>query len=166
MPGGSQIELIAALRSRGMLSLVRSICDEHGVAVADVLDRGRDPGTVIARRAVWMALVDKCRLTCEQIAPLVGRALPATVAEGIAKHRAYLEKVKAAAPSGKSLPLMARGFGPRRDCIHDDACLGEFARAYPTVGASHCPSGCAKYQAYPSHVRHAVASMQHRGVFG
>lgn len=46
----------------------------------------------------------------------------------------------------KPRSLMLAGPGPQWDCVNEAACIGGFAKEYPTAREAHCPPACAYRQ--------------------
>lgn len=165
MPAVNVDWMVRELRARGMMDVIERVAVDHGVEAREILEYGRDPGVVIARRAAWAAIADAFRITPTELAPLLGRRHAQTVIDGIAKHREDVAKAHTPLP-GKKLPLMLPGAGARRDCLHDDECMLDVCRAYPAASTAHCPDDCPKFEPLPRHALHAIASVRHRGVLG
>lgn len=62
-------------------------------------------------------------------------------------HAAYLSWRADEDRRARSLPLMQRGAGDRReDCARYDECLDAFAHAHSEGVGAHCPRGCASFE--------------------
>lgn len=63
-------------------------------------------------------------------------------------HLAYLSWRAEEERRARSLPLMQRGAGDRREgCANYGECLDAFSHAHSDSVDAHCPKGCSSYQA-------------------
>jgi chromosomal replication initiation ATPase DnaA len=88
--------VIARLRGRDMLDLVREVCAANHVTIGQVCGRARHASITVARHAVWTIIRSRFGLSYPEIGELFG-VDHATVMHGVKKARPRIDACAARA---------------------------------------------------------------------